>query len=142
MKIKKDKTYKFCNNDVLNHNIFSSRILVIKYFSPFISDCLLQVLKNFVPILICSNLVSFVDVPRRFEVQTCECKNPALTLDLGLSASAAGSCCIFTLAVRQPPVLASCIEILYYFFTHACKTLVCAPFTNSENSLFSHQCAK
>ena len=24
------------------------------------------------------------------------------------------SCCIFTLAVRQPPVLASCIEIYYY----------------------------
>ena len=41
----------------------------------------------------------------------------ALTLDLGLSASVAGSCCIFTLAVRQPPVLASCIEI-YYFDTH------------------------
>ena len=37
----------------------------------------------------------------------------ALTLDLGLSAAAAGSCCIFTLAVRQPPVLASCIEIYY-----------------------------
>ena len=35
----------------------------------------------------------------------------ALTLDLGLSASAASSCCIFTLTVRQPPVLASCIEI-------------------------------
>ena len=28
------------------------------------------------------------------------------------------------------------------FFTHACKTLVCAPFTDSENGLFSHQCAK
>ena len=37
-----------------------------------------------------------------------------ITLDLGLSASAAGSCCIFTLAVRQPPVLASCIEIYYF----------------------------
>ena len=24
------------------------------------------------------------------------------------------------------------------FFTHACKTLVCAPFTDSENGLFSH----
>ena len=33
------------------------------------------------------------------------------TLDLGLSASDAGSCCIFTLAVRQPP---SCIEIYYF----------------------------
>ena len=45
----------------------------------------------------------------------CSCKNAALTLDLGLSVSAAGSCCIFTLAVRQPPVLASCIEIYYYW---------------------------
>ena len=43
----------------------------------------------------------------------CSCKNAALTLDLGLSASAAGLCCIFTLAWRQPPVLASCIEIYY-----------------------------
>ena len=42
---KKDKTYKFCNNDILNHNIFSSTILEIKHFFPFISDCLLQVLK-------------------------------------------------------------------------------------------------
>ena len=44
-----------------------------------------------------------------------ESHNAALTLDLGLSASAAGSCYIFTLAVRQPPVLASCIEIYYYY---------------------------
>ena len=29
-----------------------------------------------------------------------------------------------------------------FFFTHTCKTLVCAPFTDSENGLFSHQCAK
>ena len=28
------------------------------------------------------------------------------------------------------------------FFTHACKTLVCAPFTDSENGLFSHECEK
>ena len=41
----------------------------------------------------------------------CMCK----VLDLGLSASGAGSCCFFTLAVRQPPVLASCIEIYYYY---------------------------
>ena len=41
-------------------------------------------------------------------------QNAALTLDLGLSASAAGLCYIFTLAVRQPPVLASCIEIYYF----------------------------
>ena len=45
----------------------------------------------------------------------CSCKHATLTLDLGLSVSAAGSCCIFTLAVRQPPVLASCIEIYYSF---------------------------
>ena len=42
----------------------------------------------------------------------CSCKNAAWTLDLGLS-EVDGSCCIFTLAVRQPPVLASCIEIYY-----------------------------
>ena len=36
------------------------------------------------------------------------------TLELGLSASAADSCCIFTLAVRQRPVSASCIEIYYF----------------------------
>ena len=29
-----------------------------------------------------------------------------------------------------------------FFLTHACKTLVCAPFTDSENGLFSHQCEK
>ena len=28
------------------------------------------------------------------------------------------------------------------FFTHACKTLVCAPFTDIENGLSSHQCKK
>ena len=48
-------------------------------------------------------------------------KNAALTFDLGLSASAASSCCIFTLAVRQPPVLASCIEIYYLLTTHECE---------------------
>ena len=31
---KKRQTYKFCNNDILNHNIFSSTILVIKRFPP------------------------------------------------------------------------------------------------------------
>ena len=36
-----------------------------------------------------------------------------MQLLLSISASVAGSCCIFTLAVRQPPVLASCIEIYY-----------------------------
>ena len=28
------------------------------------------------------------------------------------------------------------------FFTHACETLVCAPFTDSADGLFPHQCAK
>ena len=51
----------------------------------------------------------------------CSCKKTALTLDLGLSASTAGSCCIFTLAVRQPPVLASCIEIYYFLNPMICK---------------------
>ena len=55
------------------------------------------------------NMVRYMRPHRRFV--HCSCKNAALTLDFGLSVSAAGSCCIFTLAVRQPPVLASCIEI-------------------------------
>ena len=42
---KKGKTYKFRNNDILNHNFFSSTILVMKHFSPFISDCFSQVFK-------------------------------------------------------------------------------------------------
>ena len=45
----------------------------------------------------------------------CSCKNAALTLDLGL--------CIFTLAVRQPPVLASCVEIYYFFQTTRLRTV-------------------
>ena len=44
-RLKEDKTNKFRNNYILNHNILNSAILVIKHFSPFISDCLLQVLK-------------------------------------------------------------------------------------------------
>ena len=57
------------------------------------------------------NMVRYMRPHGRFA--HCSCKNAALTLDLGLSASAAGSCCIFTLGVRQPPVLVSCIEIYY-----------------------------
>ena len=57
------------------------------------------------------NMVRYMRPHGRFA--NCSCKNAALTFDLGLSASAAGSCCILTLAVRQPPVLASCIEIYY-----------------------------
>ena len=48
------------------------------------------------------NMVRYMRPHGRFA--HCSCKN------------AAGSCCIFTLAVRQPPVLASCIEI--YYCTH------------------------
>ena len=58
------------------------------------------------------NMVRYMRPHRRFA--HCSCKNAALSLDFGLSASAAGSYCIFTLAVRQPPVLASCIEIYYF----------------------------
>ena len=58
------------------------------------------------------NMVRYIWPHGRFA--HCSCKNTAWTLDLGLSASAAGSCCSFTLVVRQPPVLASCIEIYYF----------------------------
>ena len=44
------------------------------------------------------------------------CEKAALTLNLGLAASAADSNCIFTLAVHEPPVLASCIEIYNFFY--------------------------
>ena len=60
------------------------------------------------------NMVRYTRPHGRFA--HCSCKNAALTLDVGLWASAAGSCCIFTLAVRQPLVLASCIEIYYFLF--------------------------
>ena len=68
------------------------------------------------------NMVRYMKPHGRFA--HCSCKNAALTLDLGLSASAAGSCCIFTLAVRQPPVLASCIEIYYFQQMHKNSFLV------------------
>ena len=58
------------------------------------------------------NMVRYIRPHVRFA--HCSCRNSALTVDLGLSASAAGSCCIFTLAVRQLLVLASCIEIYYF----------------------------
>ena len=57
------------------------------------------------------NIVQYISPHERFA--HCPCKNATLTLDLSLSGSAAGSCCIFALAVRQPPVLASGIEIYY-----------------------------
>ena len=62
------------------------------------------------------NMVRYMRPHSRFA--HCSCKNAALTLDLGLSASAADSCCIFTLTVRQPSVLASCIEIYYFQRMH------------------------
>ena len=62
------------------------------------------------------NMVRYMRPHGRFA--HCSCKNAAHTVNLGLSASAAGWCCIFTLAVRQPPVLASCIE-MYYFYGHS-----------------------
>ena len=58
------------------------------------------------------NMVRYMRSHGRFA--HCSFKNAALTFDLGLSASAACSCYIFTLAVRQPPGLASCIEIYYF----------------------------
>ena len=42
------------------------------------------------------------------------CKNAARTRGRGRQAEVEGKFCIFTLAVRQLPVLASCI-IIYYF---------------------------
>ena len=65
----------------------------------------------------------------------CSCKNGALTLDLGLSALTAGLCCIFTLAVRPPPVLASCIEI-YYFITPPWFRSVFMPVEQDHNCVF------
>ena len=76
------------------------------------------------------NMVRYMRPHGRFA--HCSCKNAALTLDLGLSASAAGSCCIFTLAVRQPPVFASCIEI-YYFLVM--KNMCTIFYWNSRNNI-------
>ena len=50
------------------------------------------------------NMVRYMRPHGRFA--HCSCKNVALTLT--------GSCCIFTLAVRQPPALASRIGIYYF----------------------------
>ena len=43
----------------------------------------------------------------------CSCKNSERTRGRGWQAKIEGKCCIFTLAVPQPPVLASCIEMYY-----------------------------
>ena len=72
--------------------------------------------------LVKKNMVRCMRPYGRFAL--CSCKNATLALDLGLSTSGAGSCCIFTLAVRQPPVLASCIEIYYYETIMSIWTLI------------------
>ena len=77
------------------------------------------------------NMVRYMRPHGRFA--HCSCKNAALTRGRGRQAEVAGSSCIFTLAVHHPPVLASCIEI-YYFFIHAYKTLVC----ESPHGRFAH----
>ena len=61
--------------------------------------------------LVKKNMVRYMKPHGRFA--HCSCKNPAWTRGRGRQAEVEGSCCIFTLAVRQPPVLASCIEIYY-----------------------------
>ena len=70
------------------------------------------------------NMVRYMTPHGRFA--HCSYKNAALTLDLGLSASAAGSCYIFTLEVRQPPVLASCIKIYYLSLVIKNMWAICA----------------
>ena len=59
------------------------------------------------------NMVRYMRPHARFAHYSC--KNVALTRGRGWEADVEGSCCIFKLAVRQPPVLASYIEIYYYF---------------------------
>ena len=50
--------------------------------------------------------------------------------------------CIWCPEIESRPKKAVSESVHLLFFTHACKTLVCALFTDSENGLFSHQCAK
>ena len=47
-----------------------------------------------------------------------------------------------TLLLKKKRVFANTDTENLFRFTHACKALVCAPFTSSENSLFPHQCSK
>ena len=37
---------------------------------------------------------------------------------------------------------AQSVSVVLKMLTHACETLVCAPFTDRENGFFSRQCAK
>ena len=60
------------------------------------------------------NMVRYMRPHERFA--HCSCKKIGWTRGQGRQAEVEGECCIFTLAVRQPPVLASRIEI-YYFIT-------------------------
>ena len=63
------------------------------------------------------NMVRYMRPQGRFA--HCSCKNVAWTRGRGRrQAEVEGECCIFTLAVRQPPVLASCIEIYYFPLFH------------------------
>ena len=59
------------------------------------------------------NMVRYMRLHGRFA--QCSCKNAAGTCGRGRQAEVEGKCCIFILAVRQPPVLASSIEIYYFF---------------------------
>ena len=61
------------------------------------------------------NMVRYMRPHGRFA--HCSCKNSAWTRGRGRQAEVEGSCWIFTLAVRQPPVLPSCIEIYYFHFS-------------------------
>ena len=71
---------------------------------------------------------SFIIRGQNGRLAHCKCKNAALTLDLGLSASAARSCCIFTRAVSESPVWPHVLNhiFLYKFM----RTRVGSPFTS------------
>ena len=58
------------------------------------------------------NMVRYMRPRGRFA--HCTCKNVAWTRGRDRQAEVEGECCIFTLGVRQLPVLASCIEIYYF----------------------------
>ena len=64
------------------------------------------------------NMVRYMRPHGRFAYWSCE--KAAFTLKLSLAASA--SYCIFTLAVREPSVLASCIEIYYLLSLNDAET--------------------
>ena len=87
-----------CSSTIWTKNCFCSSSVVML----LLKDCIKATPRS------AASLVTFS--PRTIDNPFWKsCKNAALILDLDLSASVADSCCIFTLAVRQPPVLASCI---------------------------------